>query len=615
MAPLPEPQIRALIADCLRPGHFFVGPALTLTWEHVPREEIVWEVFRGRLLDPAHTRQHAIFESWNIYQEDAEGRSSQPILSVKLDTASGFIHVTRAIHCHAWEGYHAGDNVYLSRETRKWVSELVGSIAIERFPALAELRAELTCRVFQAVIGSSRLPLTSVEAPLPAFSLGQLAYCPRVEDDDPQPLRSYRDLLAHGWPLSRLEQVKLLETVLRSTPAAEIAAAAEVFAGLGLPACELPELLRRLFDEVALSPWTDFVPNTLAFLQALTDQGQLPLADHVDFLSYLLRQVVRHLTAYDLHVFHHQGANYPDALLLDAVLKAYLAWIERRPELFLPRAGDDVKAQTAKRVRRRALRQAWLLRRFYEGLAVPDAPTSPGENARILPPPHLRVPDEQIMNAHKRQKRLYDGDPLDNHLKEHGHEVLDLSVRDLEQPIELRELGMAVFVDRPLGVFKAPGEPDQTPLLSYEAFSRSIAARRLDYLARELQLLSAARLEECHARLAPLEVTGQPLPARPGTSRPGTVSVDDARRVADDFLFLRSTRRSIAEFLSVFDQTSLLPAEQWRLILRGERDGLLAVFDSQLRRRLELEIDPTQGYESRGGLEYPRGLRVRDIPS
>ena len=38
---------------------------------------------------------------------------------------------------------------------------------------------------------------------------------------------------------------------------------------------------------------------------------------------------------------------------------------------------------------------------------------------------------------------------------------------------------MAVFLDRPLGVVKQPGEVDRTPLLSYDAFSRSIAARRL----------------------------------------------------------------------------------------------------------------------------------------
>src|SRR5207249_2747834 len=118
------------------------------------------------------------------------------------------------------------------------------------------------------------------------------------------------------------------------------------------------------------------------------------------------------LTAYDLINFHHRGANYPDALLLDTVLRAYLAQIEERPELFLPCKEDDSQRQKRKRIRRRALRQAWLLRRTIQGLPVPDAPTSPGENSRILPPPYERVPEEQILDPAKRTKRLFEGQPL-----------------------------------------------------------------------------------------------------------------------------------------------------------------------------------------------------------
>ena len=50
---------------------------------------------------------------------------------------------------------------------------------------------------------------------------------------------------------------------------------------------------------------------------------------------WLLRQLGRHLTAYDLVTFHHRGANYPDALLLDDLLRRYLLRIERTPELFV----------------------------------------------------------------------------------------------------------------------------------------------------------------------------------------------------------------------------------------------------------------------------------------
>src|SRR5258708_27153959 len=115
-------------------------------------------------------------------------------------------------------------------------------------------------------------------------------------------------------------------------------------------------------------------------------------------------------------------------MLLDAALKAYLKMAVAMPALFLPANTDDER----KRIRRRALRQGWLLRRFYEGLPVPDAPTSPGENLRILPPPHQRVPDEQILHIEKRTRRLYDGDPLP--LGAEARALLRQSFTDLSHP-------------------------------------------------------------------------------------------------------------------------------------------------------------------------------------
>src|SRR5436189_333689 len=112
-------------------------------------------------------------------------------------------------------------------------------------------------------------------------------------------------------------------------------------------------LCRTLFNEIALSPYTDFIAKMLTFLGALASRGHLPVTAHADFLGYLLRQTVRHLTAYDLITFHHRGANYPDALLLDTVLKAYLTMIEERPELFLACRDDAEPSEKAKRVRRR----------------------------------------------------------------------------------------------------------------------------------------------------------------------------------------------------------------------------------------------------------------------
>src|SRR5260370_29909315 len=78
-------EVRSLISEVLLPAHFFVKRADALEWQPPFREDISWEVYRGRLFDPAQTRQWQDFEAWNIYWNDAAGRSAEPILSVKLD--------------------------------------------------------------------------------------------------------------------------------------------------------------------------------------------------------------------------------------------------------------------------------------------------------------------------------------------------------------------------------------------------------------------------------------------------------------------------------------------------------------------------------------------------
>src|SRR6266446_5960549 len=172
-------KVRALISDAMLPAHFYVRRAGAMEWQPPRAEELSWEIYHGRLFDPAHTRERRQFEAWNIFWVDAEGRSAEPILSVKWHKDEGQLHVVRAFYCYAWEGYHAGDNVYLSRETQKWVRELVSTIHLDQFRDIEEVLDELICRLFQAVVGASRLPLTSVEAPLPEFSLGELAYAYR----------------------------------------------------------------------------------------------------------------------------------------------------------------------------------------------------------------------------------------------------------------------------------------------------------------------------------------------------------------------------------------------------------------------------------------------------
>ena len=215
----------------------------------------------------------------------------------------------------------------------------------------------------------------------------------------------------------------------------------------------------------------------------------------------------------------------------------------------------------------------------------------------MLPPPFVRVPDEQILDPSKRSKKLYENDPLEAYLGEHARAALQQSILDLHHPPELRELGMAVFLDRPLGVFKQPGERDQTLLLSYEAFSRSIAVDRLRFLTVSLGLVEERAYQALLQNLeVELVVPGVALPAGPV---PGTT-----RRAVQDFLrqydLSPLARRCSLDYLAVA-----------ALILRGSSPGQLTIYDDRLRKRLELEMNFREGYAVRRGVEYLRaGLRV-----
>jgi hypothetical protein len=277
------------------------------------------------------------------------------------------------------------------------------------------------------------------------------------------------------------------------------------------------------------------------------------------------------LTAFDLTLFHNFGANYPDALFLETLLAAWLKLAEARPELVLG-------SGRAFQLRRRALRQACLIRRHYEGHRVPDAPTSMGENARVLPEPFVRVPEEQILDKGKRQRELYSDKGTDEVIGPFGRRVLAQSLADLDDPIELRELGMAVFLDRPLGASLEPGEVDRTPLVSYEAFSRSIARRRTGEL-RAAGWIDDARRDALLLVLEKLTVSGLPVRELQLRERPGVVSIADAHKAAPDFVLLRSTRSSLLALLDDTDLTRLAPraAGDW---LTEDRDILLVQHDA-----------------------------------
>src|SRR5262249_28113280 len=199
-------------------------------------------------------------------------------------------------------------------------------------------------------------------------------YRPGPRAESSAPLCSWAELLEAMRPagLSEIEQAKLLETLLHATPQNEMADLATrlnrcaqegMWSTRSASCClnsrsELPSLgeerpallrlLRTLFNEVSLSPWTDLVDRALSLLDELERQGHVTLEQAVDFLGGLLRQIGRHLTAYDLVTFHHRGANYPDALLLDAVLKVLLRRIEGHPDAFADAVDDASESRDRK---------------------------------------------------------------------------------------------------------------------------------------------------------------------------------------------------------------------------------------------------------------------------
>jgi hypothetical protein len=606
-------EVAAAVESALHPGRFFVAAPLQLRVEKHPSETCFWEVFRGHLLDRGQTRLEKTFTSWDVILDPP----GHPVISVKYHAEEQRIYVVRYLEVYGFEAREE-DGVIESRETKKWVRELVGTMPIlERIDART-LEDQLCRLISLAIVGTSRLPITSLESPLPAFSLGKVAYLFDGKAPHGSPVRDPGSLLdmVLGEDSHAIRVEKLVEFALRAMSRDEIPRLVEVWLdhlrGDHEGPADVPELLfRSLFNHVALSPWTPFVEHLTQFLMALSrevDQGPKLVAD---LFSYMLRHLVRHLTSYDLANFHNMGANYPDALALDAFLRAYIGLIDQCPEAFAFTAPKG-------KLRRRALRQGWMMRNLLEGLAVPDEPTSPGENLRVLPEPFHRIPGEQLLSVHLRTKRLFEGQSSENLLTTAARQVFQQSLQDLSEESELRELGTGVFLDRPLGVFKQRGEVDRTPLLSYEAFSRSIAQHRLKGL-KHWGVLPLEQFQSLSDQLAKLTVNGIPVTELPDCERIGVVSLEEAKQAAIDFVFTRTTRSSLGEFLNHLRRdvkwADLSEMAVHPLVIRTPRSvfqglpQLLTAFDEQLQPRLDVFVVQNDG----GPIRYREQMGVETL--
>ncbi len=649
-------HLKSILRGVLAPHHFFVAPGGTLRVEFVPQQQIPWELHEGQLLPPTIIRQRRCFAAWNVwfsYPPSDEAPSDEapsaghkaadgPVLSVCYDAHQRQLHVVRGFAIYGQEAYEQEPNVIATREVQLWMRELVSTIDPQ-----ADNLPELLCHaLFRATIGTSRLAITSLESPLPDFSLGRLAYLPTtqptlsatgpVQPVGGPPLERPGELIDRiaAADSSDLVAVKSLEFSLRASTADEVESLADQlwtrWRGFDRSTDALGRLVRRVFNEAVLAPHTDFGRHLVRFVQAL---GRLPRFDpmaEIDWFGYMLRQLTRHLTAYDLQLFHNFGANYPDAFLLDDLLKAYLRCIAQCPEAFLPRR--QASAPRARR-RRRALRQAWVLRKTYELHPVPDQPCSLGDRLRVLPPPYQRPPEEQLTSPGKRRRRLFENDPLCVEPDTPQAAVLRASFDDLACDAELRELGTAIYLDRPLGWFQPATATDRTLLFSYEAFSRRIAQKRLHALAESWHLIDPQTLEQHTDRLESLPTPGMPAAGYREPPREGVVCLEDACRAADDFCFVRSTRSSLDQLLAAYDFAPLeahwpdivawLRTATDILCIRIPRSApddplLLTAFNGQGQRQLELQLSgsddqPVEYIEHASQHWLKSGLLVRGV--
>ncbi|MCG8584607.1 MAG: hypothetical protein MI757_07845, partial [Pirellulales bacterium] len=354
-----------IVQRVIEPGRFFVARGFALRTEVVRGQRELWEVFNGQLLGEGQTREHAKFDSWRLYLDRTDRRAEQPLIEIKWNNDERRLYVTRSLLVRGWETYEPSPNVIESRQANVWTRELVGWMDGAQATDEDSFFRELAVYVRAALAGTSRLAITSLENPLPDFALGHVAYVAAAEAIGDTPLDDPRLLVASmpTGPQDSAVAAGMLETALRAAEPAMIPDIANTLAQLLAEHANSPavftRILRTLFNQVSLSPYTRLTDNLVELVSRVAKSKVIGVEASVDSISYTLRHLVRHLTAFNLTTFHNQGANYPDALFLDRLLGAYIEIILQEPALFRGRES---------RLRRRALRQAYLVRRSLEGV-------------------------------------------------------------------------------------------------------------------------------------------------------------------------------------------------------------------------------------------------------
>jgi len=614
------PFLVAAVDGVLRPEEFLSGAGCVLRISPPRRDEPRWELFQGQLLGPDQTRRTQPFVRWDLFLDVAPDASNEhtagwkcdaPIIVLLYSATQNRLFLVRSLQVYGWQASETSPGVIVSHAALLTRWELVGSLAV---PAAAEVPATrrgrdvsrdqespplsiadgLRTLLRMACTGISRLPILSVEAPHPAFTFGNLcaglgAWHDSAASGDrdaaplSDPIAAWDLEVAFALRHASLPRPWVVEFILRMIPAHRLAmlaqrikaATAPCDNGLpdtvpherALPVWDMPALLRSVFHQVSLTPATDFLEKFVELLRLLPQQNgaknNVSVAEMFDLCGFFVRQLCRHLNAYDLRRFHSYGANYPDAILIDGLLVLLVEWGIAHPELLDGSAPAPI-------ARRQALLHAWLTRGGYEGLPVPEHPTTQGENLRMIPG-RARLDEGQIVDPERRDKRLFQGERTADEIAAPLRDRLSDAVADLRDPTLVREFGMALFLDRPFGVGKDMGELDRTPLIASTAHSCQIARSRIERLRSHGFAVPetgvAGDLRD--GRHSAGDFDGIPALRYPSTPRPGVICQHDALQTADDFRWrytVRSSRRILLDQL--LPEASDIPAAEPGLLLR-----------------------------------------------
>ena len=104
---------------------------------------------------------------------------------------------------------------------------------------------------------------------------------------------------------------------------------------------DVQHVVYSLFHRLSLSPYTGFVGQLDLSAADMVRADMLGAAAVIDVISYCVAPSGAPLDGVRSERFHHLGANYPDALLLDAMFGEYIGLAARRPDLFLDETGAD----------------------------------------------------------------------------------------------------------------------------------------------------------------------------------------------------------------------------------------------------------------------------------